>query len=117
MESSNGALQASPPLPLVRWTRLVSAPVYVYRVGQESGSRDHRLMTLLLSNLKLIFRAAVRLKFLIATNLAINKIILVNLTINRKVKPDDMYQLSSKAQFISLKSRNLILECNLKCWL
>jgi len=26
-----------------------------------------------------------------------------------------MYQLSSKAQFISLKSRNLILECNLKC--
>jgi len=28
-----------------------------------------------------------------------------------------MYQLSSKAQFISLKSRNLMLECNLKCWL
>jgi len=24
-----------------------------------------------------------------------------------------MYQLSSKAQFISLKSRNLILECNM----
>jgi len=67
-------------------------------------------MTLLLSNLKLIFRAAVRLKFLIATNLAINKIILVNLTINRKVKPDNMCQLSSKAQFISLKSRNLILD-------
>jgi len=87
------------------------------RLQGGSGKRDHRLMTLLLSNLKLIFRAAVRLKFLIATNLAIHKIILVNLTINRKVKPDNMYQLSSKAQFISIKSRNLILECNLKCWL
>jgi len=31
-------------------------------------------------------RAAVRLKFLIAINLAIKKIILVNLTIKRKVK-------------------------------
>jgi len=60
-------------------------------------------------------RAAVRLKFLISINLAIEKLISVNLTINRKVKPDNIYQLSSKAQFISLKSRNLglILECNL----
>jgi len=31
-------------------------------------------------------RTAVRLKFLIAINLAIEKLILVNLTINRKVK-------------------------------
>jgi len=31
-------------------------------------------------------RAAVRLKFLIAINLAIEKLILVNLTTNRKVK-------------------------------
>ena len=33
-----------------------------------------------------IIRAAVRLKFLFAINLAIKKIILVNLTINRKIK-------------------------------
>ena len=61
-------------------------------------------------NAVLISRAEVQLKFLIAINLVIEK--------NRKVKTRQYVSiLLSKAQFISLKSRNLILECSLKWWL
>jgi len=59
-------------------------------------------------------RAAVRLKFLIAINRAIKKIIAINLIINRKVKNRQYVSviIQSTVHFTQ-KSCNLILECNL----